>query len=207
MGIHGRQMVAELNGTSCIPLSLEHQAQKSIARTRTFGEDTNDLNALEAAIATFAATAAFRLRRDQQLTRRAGLFLMTNKHKPGFRSWSREIHFETPTADSGLLITELIKTLGELYNPAMSYHRAGVWLHDFLPDDLFQLDLLGYSDVKHYDKSQARMATIDEINHRFGKRKVHYAAEDLAVKWQPIRKLRSPRYVSSWEELPKIRII
>jgi DNA polymerase V len=207
MGIHGRQMVAELNGISCIPLGLEHQAQKSIARTRTFGEDTNDLNALEAAIATFAATAAFRLRRDRQLTRHAGLFLMTNKHKPGFRGWNQEITFETPTADSGKLITELIKALGELYNPAMSYHRAGVWLYDFIPDNQLQTDLLGFIDTTGHDKAQARMATLDALNHRFGKHKIHYAAEDLADRWQPIRKLRSPRYVSNWNELPKARII
>lgn len=205
MGIHGRKMVAELNGISCIPLGLEHQTRKSIARTRTFGEDTNDLNVLESAIATFAATAAFRLRRDRQLTRRAGLFIMTNKHKPGYRSWNQEIRLETPTADSGKLISELIRALGELYNPAMSYHRAGVWLHDFVPDNQLQTDLLGYTDTANHDRAQSRMATLDAINHRFGKHKVHYATEDLATHWQPTRRLRSPRYVSNWDELPTVK--
>ncbi len=206
MGIHGRQMVYELNGTSCIPLALEHTPQKSIARTRTFGEDTNDLNALEAAIATFASRAAFQLRRDHQLTRRAGLFLMTNKHKPGFRSWTDEVKLDTPTSDSGQIISSLIETLGRIYNPAMSYHRAGVWLYDFVPADQLQMDLLGFIDSKGHDKSQYRMAVLDGLNQRFGRHKIHYAAEDLAMKWQPAHKLRSPRYVSNWDELPTAKI-
>ncbi len=57
--------------------------RKSIARTRTFGQDTNSMYALEAAIASFATQAAAKLRASGQLTRQAALFITTNKHKPG----------------------------------------------------------------------------------------------------------------------------
>lgn len=75
MGIRGRQLIAELNGLSCFPLDREGKIRKSIARTRTFGHDTNDLGSLEAAIATFTTQAAFRLRTSGQVTKRAALFL------------------------------------------------------------------------------------------------------------------------------------
>src|SRR6201999_512911 len=114
MGIRGEQLVRELNGEACFGLELEHRLQKSIARTRTFGEDTNDPGVLEAAIANFAAQAAFRLRREGLLTRRAGLFVTTSRHKPGYRVWNREIQLPVPTADSGELIKRLTSAFKEL---------------------------------------------------------------------------------------------
>lgn len=205
MGIHGKQLIAELNGTSCYPLDQEGKRRKSIARTRTFGEDTNDFGSIEAAIATFATQAAFRLRVSGQVTRRASIFLTTNKHKPGYRGWSKEIVYQTPTADTGQLISSLNHLLGELYEPGQSYHRAGVNLYDFHPGKLVQTDLLGTVSVEHETKAQNRMATLDDINEKYGKNTVRYAAEDLGKKWKPRYNLRSPRYTTHIDELPIVR--
>lgn len=206
MGIHGRQMVSELNGTSCYPLEMLEKPRKSIARTRTFGEDTNDFNVLEAAIASFAARAAFRLRVSNQLTRRAAIFLTSNKHKPGYRSWGQEIHYEVPTADTGQLISTLVSALAEVYSSANLYHRAGVLLYDFVPAHGLQTDLLGIVDVVRHDKARERMDAIDGLNERYGRQTIHYAAEDLGNKWHPRQNLRSPRYTTDFQELPIARI-
>ncbi len=206
MGIHGRQMVSELNGTSCYTLELEGKARQSIARTRTFGGDTNDLPSIEAAIASFATQAAFRLRTDRQLTRRAALFLTTNKHKPGYRRWSREVTYQTPTADTGQLISSLLEQLGKMYRPSHEYHRAGVLLWDFVSADQLQADLFGVVNINKEMRAKARMRTVDQLNERFGKGRVHFAAEDLGDAWQPRRGLRSPRYVSRWDELPSANL-
>jgi DNA polymerase V len=206
MGVHGRQMVAELNGTSCYPLELTHKARQSIARTRTFGEDTNNFYALESAIASFATGAAFRLRVSSQLTRRAGLFLTTNRNKPGYRVWNREIRFIQPTADTGILISALVAELQKIYNHNILYHRAGVWLYDLVPADKLQIDLMGLITIKSHGRSNRLMQAIDGLNQHYGKGKVYYAAEDLGSTWRPKRQLRSPCYVSNWNELPKIQI-
>lgn len=205
MGIHGRQMVAELNGLSCYPLDLAGKLRQSIARTRTFGEDTNDFNAIEAAIASFATQAAFRLRESRQLTRRAGIFLATNKHKPGYQRWGKEIVYHTPTADTGQLISSLVRLLGEVYNPEAFYYRAGVLLYDFVPLGL-QTDLLGEVNIGAHDKAKERMDTVDALNERYGRRTIRYAAEDLGNRWKPRQNLRSPHYTSNWDELPKLRV-
>ncbi|HTE21622.1 MAG TPA: Y-family DNA polymerase [Candidatus Limnocylindria bacterium] len=207
MGIRGRQLVAELNGISCFPLDLEHQKPKSILRSRTFGEDTSLASVIEAALASFATTAAFRLRRSSQLARRAGIFLDTNKHKPGFRRWSREVIYQVPTADTGQLISDTINLFSQIYSPRMSYHRAGVWLGDFRPADYLQTDLLGAIDPAKHDRAQARMQAVDVLNERFGKRTIRYATEDLAQKWQPRHHTRSPRYTTRPDELPTAKIV
>jgi DNA polymerase V len=204
MGIRGRQLVAELQGVSCFPLERMGRKAKSISRTRTFGEDTGELHVIESAIASFAVQAAYRLRHSGQLTKRAALFVTTNRHKPGYHSWTHEVNYDVPTADSGLLAETLVKALAEIYDPAQAYHRAGVWLYDFVPDDHLQTDILGSVDVDKHDKSQGRMYAVDLLNLRYGKNTVHFAAEDLAVSWQPKRQLRSPRYTSDWDDLPVV---
>ncbi len=206
LGIHGRQMVAELNGTCCHPLQQEGKRQKSIARTRTFGEDTSKATVIEAALANFTAQACFRLRREGQLTRRAGFFLTTSRYKPGYKTWSREVQFSTPTADTGLILGSLTDLLVKVYNGSQLYHRAGVFLHDFIPAGSLQTDLLGYVDSELFDRATARMQAVDQVNNRWGKYTLRLAAEDLGNKWQPKHRLRSPRYVSQWDELPKVRI-
>lgn len=205
MGIHGRQLVAELGGTSCYPLELEGKLPKSISVTRTFGQDTTDCEVVEAAIVSFVARGAFKLRRSGQLTKRVSMFATTSKHKPGYTRWSREVVFNQPTADTELIIKTLTKLFRDIYRPGIMYHRAGILLHDFLPDAQLQTDLLGTVDTNQHDTAKSRMAAIDTINNKFGSHKIRYAAEDLRQNWQPIRKIRSPRYVSNWDELPIVK--
>jgi DNA polymerase V len=202
MSIRGEQMVRELNGETCFGFVKLEAKAKSIARTRTFGEDTNQFHVLEAAIANFATQAAFRLRASGQLTRRAGLFMMTNRHKPGFHSWSQSLVFDVPTADSGELIKNLVDLAAELFQPNKFYHRAGVWLQDFISDAYLQTDLLGGVDVAAHQKAHDRMRSIDNLNRRYGRDTVQYAAEKLGGTWQPKHKIRSPRYTTNWDELP-----
>lgn len=207
MGVHGRQLVSELNGVSCYELERVGRIAKSIMRSRTFGEDTNQAYVLEAAIASLASSAAYSLRSHGLLAKKIGIFTMTNKHKPGFRRWSREETLGTPTNDSGEIIGQLVKQLGDFYNPGQAYHRLGVFLYDFVPEGALQVDLLGHVNTETHDKSKARMAAVDYINSRMGKGKLYYAAEDLSRSWQPKHIIRSPRYVSQWDELPQARIV
>ncbi len=206
MGVHGEHLVYELNGTSCLPLELEGKVRKSIARTRTFGEDVSDMYVIEAAIASFIARAAFRLRQSNQLTRRASLFIATNRHKPGYRKNVSEVRFNMPTADTGALTEALVRALGGIYDARAAYYRAGVMLYDFVPAQVLQTDLLGNINVDRHIRSVTRMQALDSINERYGKHHLYYAAEDLGNKWEPRRGLRSPSYTSSWEDLPSVKL-
>ncbi|HKR82074.1 MAG TPA: Y-family DNA polymerase [Candidatus Saccharimonadales bacterium] len=202
MGIRGRQLVSELNGTSCFPLEREKAIRQSLARTRMFGEDTSAFHVLEAAIASLSAQAATRLRGENLLARQAAFFLTTSRNKPGYRKWMGEVSFTMPTNDTGIIIASLLERVREVYSTQQSYHRAGVLLFDFVAAEHLQTDLLGFVDTPAHSRSLARMQAVDSINKRFGKNRVHYAAEDLSKAWEPKRKSRSPRYVSHWDELP-----
>ncbi len=207
MGVHGRQLVSELNGVSCHALEGVGRIAQSIMRSRTFGEDTSQAHVLEAAIASLASSAAFALRRNGLLAKRIGVFSMTNRHKPGFRKWNKEIVLDTPSNDSGEIISKLVEQLGEFHSSAQSYHRLGVFLYDLVPEGAMQVDLLGIVDTVSHDKAKARMTAVDHINKRMGKGKIYYAAEDLSKTWQPKHSIRSPHYVSQWDDLPIARIV
>lgn len=206
MGIRGRQLVTELNGTACFPLERERKVAKMISRGRTFGEDTNQAHVLESAIASMTARAAFALRQDKLLTRRIGFFTETSRFKPGYRRWAPEVKLTQPTNDTGLITSLLIDKLNEIFQRGQLYHRLLVFLYDFIPETALQTDMLGQVNSDTHDKASKRMQAIDKINAKHGRSKVYYAVEGLDKSWQPKHQIRSPRYVSSWDELPIAKI-
>ena len=206
MGIHGRQLVSELNGISCHPLQKLHKPQQMIMRGRQFGEDTKHFFVVEAAIASLCSSAAYHLRRERQLARKAAIILSTNRHKPGFRRIVKEVHFTTPTADTGILCSRLIEALEATFNEKIEYHKADVLLHDFVSEQIIQTDLFGTVNLINHARSTTRMNIMDSVNNRYGGRHLRFAAEDLSQSWRPKRALKSPRYTSSWQELPEVQI-
>ena len=204
MGVHGRQMVAELNGICCHRLEPFGKIRQTIMHGRMFGEDTNQFEVIEAAIASLAARAAARLRSERLLARGAVLYLSTNHHKPGYQRTGRFLSFSTPTADTGVITSQLVRAIEPSFNPRAWYHRANVLLYNLVSEHTLQADLFDYIDLKGGEASQTRLRAFDAINSRYGRQTIRYAAEDLSQAWQPKRQLRGPRYTTNWQELPTI---
>lgn len=204
--IHGERLVRELRGQSCSPLEAIHQDTKSIAATRTFGADTSEPYVIESALANFVTKAAARMRRQHLTTQKLSLFLTTSRHKPGYRQWHHEVKLDEPTLDTGTLISQAVQLFNQLHEPGSAYHRAGITLSSLRPEEALQTDLLGYVHPEQLCKAKARLRAVDALNSRYQTNIVRYAAESLATSWQPLRKLRSPLYVTAWQDLPKITI-
>ncbi len=203
MGIHGRHMVYELSGTSCLPLQSRTKPQQFISRGRQFGADTSNFETIEAAVATLTSRATRELRREGQRCGHAAVILRTNRFKPGYAHLYRPASFEAPTADAGTIASRLIDALTEIFNPHLQYHRAEVFLADLTPAATLQLDVFGAINHAEIAREQRRTDTIDAINTKLGYTRLRYAAETLSDTWRPRSKLLSPRYTSSWDELPE----
>ena len=54
------------------------------------------------------------------------------------------------------------------------------------------------------ERRQQLMATLDDINQRWGKGTLRTAAEGMAKPWQMRRQRLSPRYTTDWEGLPVV---
>jgi DNA polymerase V len=207
MGIHGRQMITELNGQACQPLEPLSKIRQSVMHGRMFGHDTSDFNVVEAAIASLTARATFRLRREQLLARTAVVALSGNRHKPGYQRVNHVVRFATPTADTGQVTAALVQATQTAFNPRIMYHRANVLLFDLVSQHHLQPDFFGTVDLEDNSAAATRMAAVDAINNRYGKRTIRYAAEELSQAWKPKHGYRSPRYTSSWAELPTAKIL
>jgi len=204
MGVHGRRMVAELNGTACHPLEMFGKVRQTIMHGRQFGEDTNQFYVIEAAIARLAGRAAAKLRKEGLLARGAALRLSTNRHYPGYQRIGRHFLFETPTADAGTITSRLISRLADGFNPNLYYHRADVMLYDLASQHPLQPDFFNHLSLAELAASQARLEAFDDINGRFGAGTIRFAAEDLSKAWQPKRNFCSPHYTTDWQELPQL---
>ncbi len=206
MGIHGRQLVAELNGTSCYPLQRVAKPRQSIMRGRTFGEDTSDPLVIEAAIANLSARACATLRQANLLAGSIVVSLSTNRFKPGYVQANSYVTLPLPSADTGLITAELNRHVARLFNPRAAYHRANIMFYDLISSSSVQPDLFGELDVTGGEHSQRRLRAFDAINQRYGQGIIRFAAEDLSQTWQPKHNLRSPRYTTKWQELPTARV-
>lgn len=206
LGIHGKQLVAELNGISCHPLQKLAKPAKTIAVTRTFGQDTNKFHVIESALANFTAKASYRLRANQQLTGEIGFFMTTSRFKPGYISQTAKIALKQSTADGGKLINVVLAASKKYFSPHYQYHRAGIWLENLSPANNLQTNLLNQASIINHNTESNRMQAVDDINKRFGKNSVRYASELLNTSWQPKHSTETPRYTTRWDELPKIHI-
>lgn len=204
--VHGERLIRELNGQSCYPLERTHADQKMISASRTFGKDTTEQHIVEAALASFVARTAQKVRVSKRAATRLSIFLSTDRHKPGFRYWNREVILDQPSADTGYLISLASKLFSEIYEPGQHYHRGGVLLTGFVSDTQLQTDLLGLRSVKTFDQSRDRLRAVDALRARYGVQSICYATEKLAQTWEPRVNIRSPRYTTRWDDLPLVKL-
>lgn len=207
MGVNGERTRSELNGTVCLPLNSRQKPQQMITRGRQFGEDTHEFYVIESAIASLAARAASGLRAGHQLAQQASVSLRTNRHKPGYRTHTETVRFYTPTADTGVITSQLVRLLANNLPPRAEFHRADVFLHDLISENTLQTDLLGTVNLAENSASQRKMRALDAINKQHGKHTIGFAAEHLSQKWQPRKHLASPQYTSSWQDLPEVKLV
>jgi hypothetical protein len=132
------------------------------------------------------------------------LILRTNRHKPGYQQFFEPVRFYTPTSDTSVITSQLVQVLQASFRSGLEYHKADILLYDLVAEDQLQIDLLGTVDLQLDERSRRKMRALDSINLQHGKGTIKFAAENLSQAWQPRKRLSSPRYTSSWQELPEV---
>jgi DNA polymerase V len=199
MTIVGLRMVHELRGIPCIPLELAPPAKKGLCVSRSFGHPIESLEEMEEAVATYAARAASKVRKEKRAATSIVISLETNPFKPQepqyFNSYLAE--FPTATQSSPEIIHQALEAMRKIFRPGFKYKRAGVLFPELVPEEQVQASLF---DVVDRDRSRSLMAAVDRVQKKQGRNVLAFAAQGQQ-RWQTRFEHRTPRYTTRWEEL------
>jgi len=196
--------VMELKGYPCIGLEQQPKTKKQIVVSRTFSKRVNDIYSINEAVSDYASRACEKLRRENQYCKMISVFMRTNyfrkqdKQYHGFQSYK----LFSPTNDTRDILNATRHLTEQLFKKDINFIKAGVMLSDFYDEGVYQGDL--FRTFNERDDSKKLMMTIDKINSS-GIGKVTFASQGIKKSWSMRRLLKSPRYLTSWEEMPIVK--
>jgi DNA polymerase V len=204
MGINGLRTIQELNNISCYPLESNPPASKSIRSSRSFPNPVNNKNSLKEAVSTFSSIAGLKLRKQQSKAKYLTVFLMTDRFKTDFKFLAKTIDFDFPVNDDFSLVNASLKGLDQIYSKSFFYKKAGIVLGNINHEDFNQMTFFNNNNI---EKKESVMEIFDKINDKFGKNtlKISSCGINKSLGWQMRRKMCSPLYTTSWNDLPKAR--
>ena len=202
----GLQRKEELQGESRFFLNALPEKKKNITASRSFGESVNSIKELREAVATHVTKVCERLRAQDSVCNAISVNIRTSpfSNEKYHRGYGGK-EMLSPTSDTKKVIKYALTALDDLFKEGYNYKKAGVGLSGIQEKNEVQLSLLDRPDDA---KTEQLMETIDRLNHTYGPQTVKFAAcgvETGKKKWAMRSKLKSPRYVTGWTELPKVK--
>ncbi|MFN7127476.1 MAG: Y-family DNA polymerase [Brevundimonas sp.] len=202
MTVTGQRTHAELNGVSCMPLTLAPDQKQTVAVTRMFGRPVETWEDMREALAAHAARAAEKCRKHGLVANAMQVFFHTHPHNGdpwyhGQRSFEIEL-----TADSLAIIGQAVAAGRSMWKPNTRYAKAGVILLDLQAEDDLPRDLLPTTDPV---RSKKLMSALDAVNARFGRGTLRPGGIRQVTPWSTRSNNRSPRYTTRFSDLMEVR--
>jgi DNA polymerase V len=202
MGITGLRTWRELRGTPAIDFETLNDAKQSICNSRSFSTEIYDKRELIEHIAKFAAMTAEKLRNQGSVCSHITVFAATNRFRED--EIQQYGHICIPLMESTDSTIDIVRAareaIDEIYVRGVGYKKAGVIASGIIPRAGVTISMF---NGEHQERHHRLMQAIDEINRRTGG-SVIIASEGLSdIKANSCH--RSPRYTTSWDELPIIK--
>jgi DNA polymerase V len=204
LSIVGLRTVWELRGISCLPIEEMIPPKKGICSSRSFGHDVTSLEDLEEAVATYAARACVKLRKQNSVCGCIHVWITTNSFKD-VPQYSNTLGYRLPMASNSTpdLIHAAHQALKKIYREGYQYKKAGIFLSEITPATGVQSHL--FYDPKHYSKEKKLMEVVDRINKSYGSSSLFFGAMGITQDWKMIRNQKSPSYTTRWNELLTVK--
>ena len=179
----GARTVLELNGIPCLSMEVTERSNKSIAHTRTFGKAVSDFNEIRRAIIYFATRVLEKMRWNGLVTKTVSVFLQTDRFRPVpykyFNTYAyRSVYYSDVTSEIYKWITVCLE---KVFRPGLRIRKAGVILTDLVSPETIPLRLFEQRD---FERRHRLNKLIDEINFRYGRDVVRFAALEEKGGWQ-----------------------
>lgn len=200
----GRQTQDELREILCFDLTLEIEKKKEIISSRTFGAPVFDKKSLLESVANYASTACEKLREQKSVCRKVEVWVRTNPFKDVEQYYAVDSYtMLAGSSDTRRIIKHSWEIIDKLYRQGFEYKKALVRISSFQDQKETQLSLFEETDQV---QSEALMKVIDDINRREGPHTIKSFACGVNNKaWKMRQTLKSQRYVTGWNELPKVK--
>ena len=196
--------VKELRGISCIDLENDTPPNKEIVSSKSFGRPVSDYQELLQAATTYCARAVEKLRKQKLVASMVMVYVTTNrfKNEPQYANFA-SAKLPYPSAYTPDFLIPVEKILKHIYRKGYNYKKTGVMISEIIPQSEAPLDLFN----PRYDKSEKKilMDTIDKINAKYGSNTIFYLSNGIEKEWKMKREKLSPKYTTSWDELPTVK--
>jgi DNA polymerase V len=205
-GVVGLRLQQELRGHAVLPLVQQPPAKRETCVSRSFGEPVTSREALREAVATYLSRAAEKLRRQRQRTGAITVFVRSSPFN-GTRFYANAATVALPVAssDTAVLLAAALPLVERLFRPHKPLQKAGVLLQDLQPEGMLQHHLLVPLPEAQQRRRERLMATVDALNHRFGRDTVQWAACGLRPGWTMRRSRLSRAATTRIEDIPIVR--
>ena len=197
-----QRTVAELNGESCMSLDDVAERKSQILASRSFGRPVTTLQELREAASSHIIRAAERLRAQQSSCSQVTMFMHTNRFRSDDAQYNPAIlvPLTVATDDTRRLIAAAMSGLESIYRPGFRYKKIGVMLTGLQAAHAIQKDLFCATEQP---RAKRLMTTMDRINRIYGMNTATFACAGISQPWRMQTAQKSPRYTTSWNELPQ----
>lgn len=205
MSVVGLRTQKELLGIPCIDLEHAAPPKKAIATTCSFGEMQTDLGYLSEAVASFAASCAQKLRKQQSVAQVVMVFAHTNYFRDDLPQYSasKTITLPVPTSSTMELIHYALIGLKSIFKPGFRYKKAGVIVTGISTNQHIQTSLFDSIDREKHSKL---MVVVDKLNDKYGRHTVKVAAQGAGRKWKLRQERISPMYTTRWDDIITVKV-
>lgn len=209
-GVTVERVARELQGQRCSAIAQEKD-KKQIICSRAFGRVVFDARELAQSVAKYTARAAEKLRRQGSYVQHIQVFAEGSNRFKDERPWSYglTVALPRPTADTSEMMKATKRGAEALFrrlprapdprDPKSGFRKAGVMLLDISSSAEAQMSLFAPMTSP---RRETLMATLDQVNRRFGSGTVFHAAQGIEARWQMRRDLKSPNYTTRMSDMP-----
>ncbi|GGK02245.1 DNA polymerase V subunit UmuC [Pseudomonas matsuisoli] len=192
--------VRELRGTPCLELDEADPPKQEICCSRMFGNRLTSIEPIREAVASYAARAAEKLRRQSSLCKRVRVGIRTGMFNPNQPRYANGALCELPypTDDTRVITAAAIAGLDRIYRDGYAYSKAEVLLVDLCQRGEYSDDL--FASVQP-ESSERLMGVMDQINGRWGRGTLRPGRVPVAPEWGMRREMMSQSFTTRIDQL------